>query len=639
MYVVTVIPISRGIPLDELSYFSASELPRGALANVPLKGRRIRAIVLSSVSAKEAKADIKSAEWSLKKLEQVQSRPFFSPEFIRAIETTSAYHAASMGATLFSVVPQALFSLPHDSETSQCSERTPNERDIYHEEIAFQDVDEERLAAYKSLIREMFAKGLSVFFILPSQQDIEHVYQSLERGIRDYTFVLHGGLSARELNKRWEKATNDAHPVLVIATAFFLSLPRHDIGAIILDKESSHAYKLSARPFIDLRHFVNAYAGEIRARVIYGDIFLRVETLARHEKGEIHALARPKFRLLSTAKHDVVDMRKTGEQPATGRVAIYSPELVDLIEEHREHGTHLFVLAVRKGYAPMTVCGDCGTVLDCVRCSAPMVLHEKKRGNDEEPERVFLCHRCGMERDSDVTCAHCGGWRMVPLGIGIEQAHEALKKRYPDMPVFRLDGDSVSTHKEALERTREFYETPGSVLLGTEMALPYLTEPIEYSAILSVNSLLTIPDFRITERIFRLLLSIRAKTERAMLLQTRDDPKDVFSLALSGNIAEFFRGEMEERKRFDYPPFSVFIKFTFEGKQEDGVAAMETVEHTFSDFHPVAFPAFIARTKGKYRMHALLSIPTEKWPDETIIARIKALPPEIVVRIDPESVI
>lgn len=635
MHVVTVAPISRGIVLDELSYFTESDVPAGALVSVPVRGKKIRAVALSSVPAETLKSDIKSAAWSMKRLGAVESRAFFSPEYMRAVTSVAERSAGTVGATLAALFSSTLFAFPHKDSEKDLARNTGT----YFEESVVQDVDEERHAAYKSLIREMFARKRSVVFLLPSQQDIEHVFSSIERGIREYTYVLHGGISPKELKKRWAAALAEEHPILVISTAYFLSLPRRDIGAIIVDRESSPAYKTPGRPYADLRDFARAYAKEIGARVISGDIFLRVETLERYDRGDIQAIMRPKMRLVSTGESAIVDLREIGEQPATGRFAIYSPKLVDVIEENRRANTHLFILTVRKGYAPMTVCGDCGTVLHCDRCSAPMVLHGKRGKESEDPDRIFLCHSCGTERDAEVVCAHCGGWRMVPLGIGIAQAQEAIRNTFPDMPVFRIDGDEVTSHKEASERAARFFETPGSVLLGTEMALPYLTKDIDHIGILSVNSLLTIPDFRIAERVFRLLLWLRSKARRSITLQTRDTSVAFFKQALSGNIAEFFREELEVRKKFSYPPNTVLIKITFEGKKSEGIPIMEDIERIFSVYHPVTFPAFIARVRGKDRLHAIIAIPREKWPDPEVLTLLRTLPPELEVRVDPESVV
>lgn len=658
MYVITVAPIKRGIPVDELSYFTKEHLPPGALVTVPLRGRKIPALVIRSTSAENAKSEIKQAQFALKKLDRVHAKHFFRKEFVEACEKTAEYFAATVGAVIHSTFPGALI-------LSKKSTSTPppvaNKERRRSEKYIFQAEESERRAAYKSHIREVFARNASCYFVLPSIQDIEHAYAGLEKGIQEYTFVLHGGLSKKELERRWEKVATMAHPVLIIGTPLFLAIPRYDIESIILERESAGAYMREGRPFVDLRYFVEAFATAIGADLILGDLFLRTETLYRKDQGEFEPIQRPKYRLPSLAAQEIIDMRASGEQPATGRVAIASARLVDILEEVRANGTQCFILGVRRGFAPMTVCGDCGTVVACEHCSAPLVLHKKNQpGSDMVPPKkmpgiknevaaktspeglpssTFLCHRCGFVRTTQTLCSYCKSWRLTPLGIGVTQAEETIRKRFPDAPLFRLDRDSVKNHTRAREIAEKFYRTPGSILIGTEMAIPYLTHPLAAVAVLSVNSLLTIPDFRMSERVFRLLLVLREKAREHFLIQTRDPNVPLFTLATEGNIGEFLRTELEVRHRLLYPPFSTLLKFTYEGKRQDGARAMNEIKKIFETYHPVTFPSFIARVKNKYRTNALIKIPPGGWPNEELTALIRALPPDIEVRVNPESVI
>lgn len=652
MFIITVAPIRRGIPVDELSYFTKEQVPPGALVRVPLRGASTPALVIRSIPVNEAKSELKQADFALKKLEAIHATTFFRKEFVEACMTTAAYFATSTGAVVQAVFPNALLNpeeIPKEAEAEK-TEHIPEKPKKKGQQFIFQAEEKERFATYKSHIREVFARNGSCYFVLPSIQDIEHTYASLEKGIQNYTFILHGGLTKKEIIKRAQEIRNTKHPVLIIGTPFFLAIPRNDIELIILDRESSSSYTLQGRPFIDLRYFAERFAVEMGANLILGDLFLRTETLYRHQEGEFEALVRPKSRFPSAATQTIVDMRTSGEQPATGRIAIYSRELVDLIGEVRKKGTHCFILGVRKGFAPMTVCGDCSTVIACTRCSAPLVLHRKqgqvqpetptgKPAHAEESPNIFLCHRCGFTAPPSVSCTHCGGWRLIPLGIGIEQAEETIRKRFPDAHIFRIDRDSIKKHRDARERIAEFYQTPGSILLGTEMALPYLTEPVGVVAVLSVNSLLTIPDFRMGERVFRLLLSLREKAREHFLIQTRDPEVPLFALATTGNIGEFFKSELEARHRLGYPPFSTLLKFSYEGTKPGGAALMNDIEKTFGTYHPVTFPSFIARVKGKYHTNALIKIPPKEWPNPELLALIRALPSDVTVRINPESVI
>ncbi len=175
------------------------------------------------------------------------------------------------------------------------------------------------------------------------------------------------------------------------------------------------------------------------------------------------------------------------------------------------------------------------------------------------------------------------------------------------------------------------------------MALPYLTEPIASVAILSVNSLLTIPDFRMGERVFRLLLNLREKAREHFLIQTRDPEMELFQLATDGNIGEFVRMELEARKELGYPPFRTLIKFTHHGDKTDGANALTDIERIFGAYHPVTFPSFIGKVRGKYIMNALLRIPKEdkydEWPNSELLGLIRALPMEIEVRVNPDNII
>jgi primosomal protein N' len=141
------------------------------------------------------------------------------------------------------------------------------------------------------------------------------------------------------------------------------------------------------------------------------------------------------------------------------------------------------------------------------------------------------------------------------------------------------------------------------------------------------------------ERAFRLLLLLREKASEHFIIQTRDPSVPIFELATQGNIGEFLRTELEVRHALGYPPYSILIKFTHEGTKEGGVAAMEEIGKIFGTYHPVTFPSFIAKIKGRYRMNALLRLPPGDWPNDEILSLIRALPPEIAVRVNPESVV
>lgn len=666
IYIVSVYPLSRGAGKDQLTYFTAKRVSPGALVSVPIRNKTTDAIVVSVRSAHISKSELKAASFSIKKIVAVKAEDFFLPSFVEAAEETARYFATHAGAVLHSLVPQAILSSsksiagktmeisakksPDSSDQTSTAERQTG---FKQQALLLQAEDEERISTYKSIIREEFARQSSVFFCVPELSEIERTKETLARGIEEYTYVLHSGLTKKQIGDMWERALKEEHPVLIIGTGTFLSLPRTDISTVILEKESSRSYKSSARPFIDIRTFAEIFTRRRGIRFIMGDILLRPETIFHEKEGRYTAISPLKFRALSTADQTIVDMTKYTEKFGDKEFRLVSDELALQISDARENGENIFILTARRGLFPLTVCNDCGNTVLCSRCSAPTVLH-KNTGNvpaqDGLPtatstvqagKNISLCHKCGKVEEAIDRCSVCKGWRLATLGIGIANVEEVLKKKFPGIKIFRLDRDIATTHKKALEIRNKFYATPGSVLLGTEMAVAYLTKEIAGVAVLSVDSLFTIPDFRINERVFTMLLRLRGRAAKHFLIQTRDMENRIFDYATKGNMADFYREEIAERKILGYPPFATLIKFTLEGNKLAVEKEMERLSGILkeNEYEPAVFPAFIATVKGKYRMNLLLKLPAGQWVDEKLLAIIRGLSPAFAVRVDPEDVL
>ncbi len=631
MFIVHVVPIARGIGKETLSYFTASEdVKPGSLVKVPVRNREIAGLVIATESAAESKAELKNSSFSVRKIGKLTALPLFHPAFIDAAKDTAEYFAGSTGSVLASLTSKAILEQSDLIESVSAPSgdiKTPEA----HEPYTLQADEEERFAHYKSLIREQFARKKSIFFCLPTIQDTKRVYEMITKGIEQYTFVLNSGLSKKEILATWNRALKEPHPVLIIATGSFMGIPRHDVGTIVVERESASGYKLSVRPYIDIRTFAEFFSKRSGAKLIFGDILLRIETLWRAKNGEVDELAPLKFRSISTTQDVIIDMKKYKTLDAP-EFRIISDELEKLIAHNKEHNEHLFIFAGRRGLAPMTVCGDCGTTVLCTRCSAPIVLHGGK-------QHFFLCHRCGERRSAEERCKNCDSWKLTTLGIGIELIEETLRNMFPETLIFRMDKDTVSTHKQAATLVSQFYNAPGSILLGTEMALVYLEKPLENTAVATIDSLFSIPDFRINEKIMNILLKMRSLSQKILIVQTRSRDQQVFDYATKGNLMDFYREEIESRKKLSYPPFSTLIKITIKGMKQKVIEDMSFIEKELEDYNPMVFPAFMETVNKKTVMHALLKIENQAWINKTLLEKLLALPPHIAINVDPESLL
>lgn len=632
MNILEVIPIAKSISKETLTYFSGLAISLGSVVEIPLRNKKIHGIVVSSEPVSSKKGEIKSLSYSIKKIDAVHEKTFLLPSFIESAQHIAEYNASSTGAVLSALVPKVLI----ESINSLAEPKPPLEKKS-SEILVLQASDEERYAMYKSYIREEFAKKGSVYFVLPTIEDIKTAKQTLEKGIEEYSYVFHGELSKKEIVANWNKALASTHPVLILCTSSFLCVPRHDIGTIILEKESSRAYTSPVRPYIDTRKALEYISKTSGAKLIFGDAILRVETIWK-QKHDIYAeLSTLKFRSLATSESALIDARRPKNSPHK-KFEIFTPALKELIKQNKEHNELLFLFCGRKGLAPLSVCHDCGNTVTCHACGSPVTTYAKK-SSDATESNMFVCHKCGTKRSAHETCKRCASWNLQTLGIGIEMVEKEIKNIFPDTTLFVMDKNRIKTHKQAVTLVDKYYDHPGSILLGTEMALTYLTKKVNNTGVVSLDAFFGLPDFRINEKIMHILLSLRSLAEHALIVQTRQPEHNVFDYALKGNLSDFYREEISMRKSLGYPPFQIFIKISREGTKVEARKAMEEVKKFLKPYEMSLFESFHKGTDRTYVVHGLIVLERDEWIDKTLLQKLRGLSPEFQIKIDPDSLL
>ena len=631
MKVYGVIPIVRGAGgKNLLTYFGPDSISLGSLVVIPLRNKNISAIVVEKHDVSKLKSSLRASNFKLRKITSVRLKHFLPELFLKAVKQMAQNYASPVPSVLGTLVPKRVLE-----NYSKIPNKKENPLVSSGEKFIIQEEDGERMAHYKSFIREEFAKKTSVFFCLPTIEDINRVRKILEHGIEQYTTIFHSNLSKKEFIKNCSKIQDLKHPVLIIGTVPFLSLARPDVATIVLDRENSRGYKTMARPLIDLRKFAEFFAKERKAKFVVGDSFLSIETLWRKHNDEFLELSSVKFRSLSSAEGVVIDMKKDKDSREK-EFKVLSPELEELIEFNHNKKQYLFIFSARKGLSPSTVCGDCGKIVTCKNCKAVLVLYS---GKGKDKDNFFLCHRCGEKRSALEKCENCDGWRLNTLGIGIEKVEAEIKKKFPNISIFRIDKESAKNSKKATEIVEKFTTTPGSILLGTEMALLLLNSPIENTAVASLDSFFSLPDFRINEKIFYILLKLRNLSKNIFLIQTRNIENQLFEKVLGNNLIEFYRKEIEDREKFGYPPFSVFVKISVQGKREVVEKQVESIQKLFAEEDLSTFTGFSSGTKRYFIIHILLKFKPEVWPKENAVQKLLSLPLSVKVQVDPESLL
>lgn len=650
MKILTVIPLQKNTFTEELTYFSSTEIPLGSIVTITIRNKKMLGLVISLVDANEMKSEIKNMDFNIKKVVETKEFSIFRDEFIESALVTSKYFVTNKSSTISYLIPQIIKENYDKIAKSYTKERKENDiknKNITTEKLLFQTPTEERLSYYKTLIRTSFANKKSIFIVLPTSHDIEYWEENLQKGIENFIFSLHSGVSTKKLLGKIEKIVSEEHAILIIGTAQYISIPRNDIETIIIEHESSTSYKTLMKPYFDLRTFIEIYASKTYSKLIFADTLLRFETIARRELENINELQSLSFRINFEGEIKILERKKdeTQKEVSKKKWSILSEESIKEIRLTLAENKNVFVFSLRKGLATYTVCRSCNTEVSCDSCQAPLVLYTSNKGE----KRIFSCNKCKIEKDPLMTCTNCNSWDLVPLGIGTDTVIEELASLFPTTKILKLDKESAKTNSGAEKIVKEFERDKGSILVGTEMALFYIKEKVDLSLIASFDGLWTIPHFKMSEKILQIILGVINKTENTFIIETKNVQDDIIRSVQNKNLLSYVREELQDRKMLEYPPYKRFIKISYNGDKDETKKVKDFLTEYLKEYNPTIFGGFISKSKNQYITNTLLKLEKKDWSlpslsleghlNEKLSKKLSDLPETFNIQIDPEDLL
>lgn len=627
MFVIEVIPLTKSIGIESLSYYSAASYAPGTIIKVPLRKKEVQAIVTSAEPVSAAKTAIKAATFSLKKLAEQTETSTLPHSLMQTAEKLLTTTPAQLGSILFALLPPdirlGLREYPRVSDYENHEDTTPS---------VLTAARNDRFIAYRSHIRQSFAHRGSVLFVVPTSAAVRYAKTNLEHGIEKRVVTFASTHTKKQINDAYEKFNDLTSAKLIITTPNFAFLDRHDITTIIIEECGSPHYKMRVRPYLDARTALQTYARCTGRSLLLGDLLPRSEEeILRREEHYTTYDEHPKRISFDSTMVVAQHEKKEGEK----NFAILTPELTEGITTTLKNKGRVFLYAPRKGIAPLVLCYDCGHIFRCPDSGAPYSLLET--GSGEEMQRWFISTTSGKRVPAADTCPDCGSWRLREQGIGIQQVLQHARKLFPNIPITLFDHTTATTHTKAKKLAKQFYETKRSIMVGTSMALPYLDKPITLTALTSYEAARAVPTWRSEEQLLSLLLKLRELTQNDCYLQLRSDPDPLVKYASRGLIDDFYGEEILMRQTLSYPPYTYFVLLTWHGNKEQVL----NIEQGITDQLPVEMQCYNepVQTKKGYTRHGLVRISRADWPDEALMEALRGLPPYVKVEINPDKIV
>ena len=146
--------------------------------------------------------------------------------------------------------------------------------------------------------------------------------------------------------------------------------------------------------------------------------------------------------------------------------------------------------------------------------------------------------------------------------------------------------------------------------------------------VLSADSLLAFPDYRVNERVFQLLEQVSGRAGRKddkgrVLIQTHRADHPIIKLVEEHNYEQFYQLEENHRKDFVYPPYCKLIRITIKHKDKSHTAQaalnlivelskMENI-HLIGPAEPP-----VSRIRNQYLQEILIKLPNSAKAISTV---------------------
>jgi len=630
MFVIEIAPLRKGGGLDRLSYYSATELPVGSLVKIPIRNSESTGVVLSSNPVSMAKTAIRAATFSLRKLPEQVSAPRLSPYLLKTAASLYEEVPAAFGSILFSLLPPEIRDGEMEYPVAPESKAIRQSRGV----SLLYAVEEERWRAYKSKVREAFAHRGSVMFVVPTAAAAEKAAENLIAGIEDRSLVLTGRQTKKATKKAYESFSDLSSSKLIIATPSHAFLDRHDITDVVIENARSGHYRSRTWPYLDHKRAIMIHAAAVDRSVVLGDLVHATEDeyLRRQEIYDTEGELQNRVAFQNTFHVVVSKDKPTADSP----FELFSPSLKKAIKRSLGNKENVFLYAARRGLSPVVVCGDCGHIFRCPDSGTPYSLFRTVKGGQEK--RWFLSSTSGRRVKAAESCPACGSWRLRERGIGIQQVFDELKRHFPEEKLWMFDHDTASTDSKARSIMADFEDSKGGVLIGTSMALPYISKSVSLCAVTSLEAVRSIPTWRADEECFALLMRLRELATEELIVQTRFEPDELLDLVKSGHMVNFYNDELRLRESLNYPPFSKLIHLTISGPASVIRPIEADIATALAAFEPRFYSSPSSTEESTVRF-GLIRVKNSAWPDAKLIEALRSLPSAVRVEIDPVRIV
>ena len=428
-----------------------------------------------------------------------------------------------------------------------------HKKETFSEHLVFGVTGSGKTEVYIKVIEEVLKEGKQVIVLIPEIALTHQTVIRLKEKFEDNIAIIHSRMSEGDKYIQYNKCETGESNILVGPRSAIFS-PFENLGLVVVDEVNDSSYKSETSPRYNTLEVARYRCKEQNATLISLSATPNVDLYyaANDSSSGIHLHKLNRRANSSLPKVTLVDMKK---EVKSGNKSIFSNILKEKIRDRLDKKEQVMLYMNRRGYNTVFTCKECGETYMCPHCDVALVSHYDGK---------LKCHYCGYEVDEPMTCPHCHSKEIEKYGMGTEKLEEMCIDLFPDARVLRMDRDTTKEKDGHDKIVEKFRNGEADILIGTQMIVKGHDFPnVTLVAVMRADLSLYESSYKASENTFSMLTQCVGrsgrKTEGESIIQCYDTDSFVMEMIVNQDYEEFYKRDIEYRKKLEYPPFSKLL--------------------------------------------------------------------------------
>ncbi len=410
---------------------------------------------------------------------------------------------------------------------------------------------------YIHLIEFLLKQGRQALYLVPEIALTTQLTSRLQKVFGDKVVIYHSKFSDNERVDIYRKVLTSREPLVIVGPRSAVFLPLANLGLVIVDEEHESSYKQQdPAPRYNGRDTAIMLARMHGAKVLLGSATPAIDTYYKARCGKYGLVTlNERYGGVKLPDIDIVDT--TYARRASLMKGALALDTIGAIKRAVNNGNQAIVFLNRRGFAPVAQCNQCAWTPKCEHCDVSLTYHKRID--------KLVCHYCGAMYPLPTICPACKEPAIEIHGYGTERMEDEIAPALGDVKTMRMDLDTTRNKDGYQHIISEFSQGKAQVLVGTQMVTKGLDfGRVSIVAIVNADAMINQPDFRASERAFNMISQVAGRAGRRqqqgnVIIQTRQPGHPLIPYIVNHDYEGFYESEIEERRKFNYPPFTRLI--------------------------------------------------------------------------------